>query len=54
MISKDIECFKCKYGENYPVFWFRHKAACLTIREERNEYEEQIAWDYKEHEYPYD
>ena len=53
MISKDIECFECKYGEDCPVFWSRHNAACLTIREEKNEYEEQLAWDYRGHEYPY-
>lgn len=55
MTFKDIECFECKYGENCPVFWSRHNAACLTIRKEKDEdeYEEQVAWDYKEHEYPY-
>lgn len=50
MTSKDIECFECKYGENCPVFWSRHNAACLTIRKEKEKYEERLNQNYKTYE----
>ena len=41
--TKFLEYKPENFGSNY--------AACSTIHEEKNEYEEQLDWDYRAHEY---
>ena len=52
---KFLECIECKYEKNCPVRWSYLNAACIiiqkpkTLEQLKEDYEEQIEWDYMAH-----